>query len=222
MDGNLSGSVDPTRFPQILIADDNFSTTESLIQTIADSQLGFNYDVCTSYDSAVIKLFRSPPPYRLIISSVHLAEKDNFLLVRHNRFLQPLVPFVVIAQASETESSRRALEQGAFDFIPTPLEHEQTVRTIRLALWHNQFKTLIASREKTLEKYLQHMADYPGDKVTDDAFKRTLLAVQKSVSTVERTFQQIDEGVVRLSDFASNMEEQARKRALARLDAVPR
>ena len=66
-------------------------------------------------------------------------------------------------------------------------------------------KTSIASREKTLEKYRQHMADYPGEKVTDDAFKRTPLAVEKSVSTVERTFQQIDEGVVRLSDFASNM-----------------
>ena len=105
MDGNLSRSIDPTRFPQILIADDNFSTTESLIQTIADSQFDLNYDVCTSYDRAVIKLFRSPPPYRLIISSVHLAEKDNFLLVRHNRFLQPLVPFVVTAPLTRLPSS---------------------------------------------------------------------------------------------------------------------
>jgi len=70
----------------------------------------------------------------MVISNVHLAEVNDFLLLKHNRNVQPLVPFVVTASGSETESSRRALEEGAFDFITTPLVYEQTVSTILLAL----------------------------------------------------------------------------------------
>jgi DNA-binding NtrC family response regulator len=146
-----------TSFPRLLIADSNLATVESLVQTFGDRRLHFDYDVCTSHNQAVVKLFRSPPPYHLIISSVRLAEVDDFFLLKHNRQLQPFVPFVITAGASEINASRRALEKGAFDLILTPLEHEQTVSTIRLGLWHNKVKALIASRDKVIERYQQHL-----------------------------------------------------------------
>jgi DNA-binding NtrC family response regulator len=206
MGPDLSHVRSSARFPRILIAENNLSTVESLTQILGDRRLDVDYDVCTSHDHAVVKLFRSPPPYQLVISSVRLAELDDFFLLKHNHNLQSFVPFVVTSGASDTKSSRRALEEGAFDFIPTPLEHEQTVSTIRLALWHNKFKALIASRDKALEKYRQHMADYPGHKKEDEAFMRALAVVQKTVSSVERTFQRIEDSIVRLSDFATRVE----------------
>jgi CheY-like chemotaxis protein len=127
-------------------------------------RLDVDFDVCTSHDHAVVKLFRSPPPYQLIISGVRLAEFNDFFLLKHHQNLQPFVPFVVTSGALDTESSRRALEEGAFDFIPTPLDPEQTVNTIRLALWHNKLKALTASRDKILERYRLHIDDYPGNR----------------------------------------------------------
>jgi len=150
--------VTPTAYSRILIAENNTSTAESLIHSIQDSRLDVEYDVCTSYNSAVIQLFRSPPPYKHVISSVHLAEIDDFLLLKHNRLLQPDVPFVITAGAETIEPSRRALDEGAFDLIAMPLEAEQTVETIRLALWHGELKALFASKERMLEKYRQHIA----------------------------------------------------------------
>src|SRR5262249_4586721 len=190
MGPDLSNVTSSARFPRILIAESNFSTVESLVQTFGDRRLDVDYDVCTSHDHAVVKCFRSPPPYQLIISSVRLAEIDDFFLLKHNHNLQSFVPFVITTEASETEPSRRALEEGAFDVIPTPLEHEQTVSTIRLALWHNKFQVLIASRDKALERYRQHIADYPGNR-SGEAFRVILSSIEESISAHERTIDRI-------------------------------
>src|SRR5215475_5382020 len=164
MGPNLSHVTSSARFPRILIAGNNVSTVESLVYIFADRRLDVDYDLCTTHDHAVIKLLRYPPPYQLVISSVCLAEIDDFFLLKHNQNLQPFVPFVVTSGASDTNSSRRALEEKAFDFIPIPLECEQTINTIRLTLWHNKFKALIASRDKALKRARQHIADYPGNR----------------------------------------------------------
>jgi len=71
MDGILSRSAGPTHIPRILMAENHFSTMESLIQTLGDRRFHLDFDVCTSHHSAVRKLLASP--YQLIISGVHLA-----------------------------------------------------------------------------------------------------------------------------------------------------
>jgi DNA-binding NtrC family response regulator len=178
--------VTPIRLPRVLIAEGNFYAIESLVQTFGDRRLDVDYDVCTTHNQAVLKLFRSPPPYQLVISSVHLAEIDDFFLLKHNQNLQPFVPFVVTSGASDTKSSRRALEEGAFDFIPTPLDHEQTVSAIRLALWHSKLKALIASRDQAKERYRQHIDNYPGDRM-GKAFRTILRSIEQSISAHEWT-----------------------------------
>src|SRR5262249_45767550 len=119
-------------------------------------------------------------------------------------------------------SSRRALNEGAFDVIPTPLEHEQTVNIIRLALWQNKLMALIAHKEKTLEKYRQHLAAYPGNRMMDETFNRALLAVEKTVSTFETPSHRIEESIRCFADLAKTVEEQARQQALCRLVIFPR
>jgi DNA-binding NtrC family response regulator len=216
MDGNLSRSAGPISFPRILIAESNLATVESLVHTIDDSRVDLNYDVCTSRQSAVIKLFRSPAPYNVIISSVHLAEMDDFLLLKHNRALQPFVPFVVTNRVSEAESSRRALEEGAFDVISLPPKYEQVVSTIRLALWQSKLMTLITCKERALEKYRDHIAAYPSGNQMDEAFKRTLSSIQQSIFSYQQSILRVDG----FADLATKVENQTRKRALDRLDVL--
>jgi DNA-binding NtrC family response regulator len=204
--------------PRILIAERHFSSVEPLITAIGDRRLNADFDVCTSQRSAVRKLLASP--YQLIISGVHLAEIDDFLLLKRTQALEPFVPLLVTAAAQDKESARQVLQQGAFDLIPTPPEHEQTVNTIRVALWHNKFKALLAVREQALEKYRQHIADYPDEMKVDQAFQRARSVVQKTVSSVDYSVQLIEESIVCFSDFATRLEYQARKRALGRLNRL--
>src|SRR5262245_11260939 len=116
---NPSRSTGPTPFPRLLIAENDFSTVESLIGTVGDRRLGVDFDVCTSPRGAVRKLLAAP--YQLIISGVHLAEMDDFLLLTRTQALETFVPLVITASASEKESARQVLQQGAFDLISTPL-----------------------------------------------------------------------------------------------------
>ena len=101
------------------------------------------------------------PPYQLIISGTHLAEMDDFLLLRQAQARKPFMPLVVSASSVQKESARLALERGACDVISHPLGHEQTVRTIRLALWHTKLKGLFARKEAALAHYFQHLAELP-------------------------------------------------------------
>lgn len=220
MDGHLFATPGPTRFPRILIAENHLPTFESLVSTITDRSLDVDVDFCTSHRGAVRKLLASP--YQLIISGARLADIEDCLLVKRSQALEPSVPLVITARGgvSDKASARRVLMQGAFDLITNPLDHEQTVNTIRLALWHNRFTTLIARKEQTLEKYRQHLADYPAEKRMEEAFARTLAALLESIHSYERTILRIEESTVCFSDFATKLAHHARTRALERLEAL--
>jgi len=159
-------------------------------------------------------------PYQLIISSVHLAEMHDFLLLKRAPALQTFVPFVVTASASEKEVACLALKHGAFDLIPTPLDHEQTVNTIRLALWHNKLMELITRREKALEKYRRHLDAYPGTRKKDDAFHNALSSLQRMVSCFDQSIQAIEGSMKCLADLARIVEQDAQAGALERLDTL--
>src|SRR5262249_40260798 len=151
MGPDLSHVASSASFSRLLLAENDFSTYDPLIRTFGDRRLDVDIDVCSSHRDAVRQLLGSP--YQLIISGAHLAEMDDFLLVKRTQALETFVPVVVTASAAEKESACRVLEHGAFDLITTPFDHEQTVSNILLALWQRKLKTLIACKEKTQEKY---------------------------------------------------------------------
>ena len=203
--------------PRLLIAENNFSTFESLIDTFGKSRLDLNFDLCTSRDGAMRKLLDSP--YQLIISDAHLAEMDDFSLLKRSQARETFVPFLITASASDTQekkSARRALEHGAFDLISLPLEFEQTTSAILLALWESKLMTLIACKERAVEKYREHMAAYPSGNQMDATFKRTLSAIHDSIFSYHQTILRT-EG---FTDLATRVANQARQKALERLDAL--
>lgn len=218
MNVDVSRVTSSAYLPHLLIAERNFSTVEPLLRTVSDSRLDVDFEVCTTHLHAIRKL--SAFPYQLIISSAHLAEMDDFLLLKRTQALETAVPLVVTANASERESARRVLRQGAFDLIAAPVDHEQAVRTIRLALWQGRLTRLIARKEKAVDKYHQHLAEYPtGRRNLEESFNKALAAFEKTIASVEGTILRIEESTVCLSDFATKVEHYVRKRALERLAA---
>jgi len=220
MGPHLSAIRPASRFPRILLADTSLSALESLIQSTRGERVEYDYEVCLSHDRAITKIFRSPPPYQCVISSISVAEANNFFLLRNVRLLQPHVPVLLTAGPAETASAGLALQEGAFDLLPTPFEPEETAHAIRMALWHNGLQTLIATREKAVEKYQQHLAAYPNDKKTEDAFRRALEVVQQTHSVVESSLQKMGEHFELCSQLVTSVEQHTRIRALDRLDRL--
>lgn len=217
MTQDLTRFTSSTSLSRLLIADDKFARVEPLLQTFVDRRLHLDFEVCTSALTAIQKL--SAFPYQLIISGARLAEMNDLLLLKRAQALQTFVPLVVTASATESEIARRVLAHGAFDLISLPLNQGQAVRTIRLALWQSRLRNLIARKEKTIDKYRQHIADFPN---AGDAFEtslhKALTALESAISAVEQTIVRMEESVDCFSDFATNVESQIRKEALGRLD----
>ena len=219
MNEGASRMTTHSRFPRLLIAADYASTVEPLLRTFGDGRLEVDFDLCTSQTSAARKLLETP--YQLIIAEAHLAEMDDFFILKRIQSLEAFVPFVVTASASEKQAAGRVLAQGAFDLIPTPPNHEQTVSTIRLGLWYGKLRVLIACKEKMAEKCRQHLSDYPGDREqVKECFHRALSAFEDTILTIEQSLVQIEKSAKCLTDCAVKVEHQARAQAFTRLDSL--
>jgi DNA-binding response OmpR family regulator len=207
--------------PRLLIAAKHASTLEPLVRTFQDSRIDVDFDLCSSHTSAVKKL--SANPYRLIIATAQVAEMEQFLLLKRSQGLEGFVPFVVTASPSEKHSAGRVLAEGAFDLIPAAFDHEETVRTIRLGLWQSKLRALIASKERLVDRCRQHLAEYPGERSDLEApFNGVLSAFEKTLVSVKQSLLLIDESTVSLSDCATKVEQEARKRAFDRLARLQR
>jgi DNA-binding NtrC family response regulator len=219
MSEDFSRFTATTSLPRLLIAENKFARVEPLLQTFVDRRLNVDFEVCTSALTAIQKL--SAFPYQLIISGAHLTEMNDFLLLKRTQALETFVPLVVTAAATESETARRLLGQGAFDLISIPLDQVQAARTIRVALWQTRLRNLIAHKDKTFEKYRQHIATFPE---SGEAFEATLhkalTTLESTISAVEQTILRMEESIDCFSDFASNLEAHIRKQALERLDAL--
>src|SRR5262245_15613964 len=190
MSANLFTGPSPSFSSRILIAEHDSLALEALAHTLGKSLPEVRFDMCASCDHAIEKLMASP--YNLIISDVHLAEMDDFFLLKHNDALQQSVPVVITAAASDRQAARQALEYGAFDLITRPVHSDQTVATIRLALWQNKLLAIIASKEKAIERYRQHFAVYPADMKMKETFRTSLFLVQRTISSYPKTIQHIE------------------------------
>jgi DNA-binding NtrC family response regulator len=215
MNANLVTGPSPSFTSRILIADYDSSSLETLVHTLEKRLPKVRSDVCVSCDNAMEKLIASP--YNLIISDVHLAEMHYFSLLKHNEVLQKSVPVVITAAASDTQAARQALEYGAFDLITRPVHPIQAIATIRLALWQNQLMAIIARKEKAIERYRQHFAAYPADKKMKETFRKSLLLVQRTLSSYPKTIQQIEETLMCFNHLAGRVGKEAREQALKRL-----
>jgi DNA-binding NtrC family response regulator len=220
MGRDLSRALSPPRFPHLLIVEDNVSITTRLVRTLEDRRLHLGFDLCTSHRQAVSQLVASP--YQVIIGNARLAEMDDRLLLNRIDLLQGSVPLVITASPFEKECARRVLEQGAVDLIPTPIDHEQAISAILLAVRQSRVATLIVSKEKTLEKYREHMAAYPLGNEMDAFFKKTLSAIDASIRAYEKTLGGGDASAMGFSNVAKAMEYRTRQQALARLDTFGR
>src|SRR5262245_47551356 len=147
---------------------------------------------------------------------------QDFFLLQRTHALDTGVPVVITAATGEKAAARRVLDQGAFDVISIPLEYEQTVSTIRRALWHHKLNVLIASRKKALERQRQHIAHYPHNG-GDEAFWTIRIirtSIEQSFAAHNRTIYLIETTLQRFAGLARNVQYEARQLAVKRLDRL--
>jgi len=81
-----------------------------------------------------------------------------------------------------------------------------------------QLLQLITKKEQAMEKFHQHLANFPTEKNLDGAFQRSLTAVEKTVAPYNVTIKRIEESLACFAILALDVQNQARERELKRLD----
>jgi len=206
----------PATSRHLLIADTDSATLDRLPHILCDRIPNLELHLCTSVNQAAQKLQLSH--YDTIISSIPLLLAQDFVLLKRKLRLQPLAPLIVTAGQSDAQVAIQALQEGAFDLIAKPIQASEAAKSIRLALWHNGLLKLLASRDKDLLDFQQHMETYPHDQKKRERFRQHLTIFDRAFQAIETSLQRIEKLDYDLFfQMAACVEKHTNERALDRL-----
>jgi DNA-binding response OmpR family regulator len=113
---------------RILAVDDEKSVCEVLRSVL--SRRGYNVKSVTTGPLALTEI----PTYRphLVLLDLRMPGMDGFETLRRIKQLWNDLPVIVLTGVTDTETARRAMEQGAVDYIAKPFDNEQLLTNVRV------------------------------------------------------------------------------------------
>lgn len=111
----------------ILVVDDN----EEFCQNVADILELEDYVITTAYDGfKAIELVKQNG-FDLILMDVRMPEMDGVETFKKIKELMPLIPVIMVTAYAVEDLVREALREGAFGFLPKPLDFDKLLVLIR-------------------------------------------------------------------------------------------
>lgn len=122
------------RAPRILVVDDHAGSRRALAELLEEER----YEVATAADGAEALAAVAADPPDLIISDVNMPHADGFSLVSGLRERSALEDLPIILISATDDATRRvsALDLGADDYLPKPLDPEELLARVRVHLRH--------------------------------------------------------------------------------------
>jgi DNA-binding NtrC family response regulator len=148
--GNNSQAISPIKEvfmnSKILIVEDDIKN-QKLLHRILTLE-GYEVSAVADYDPAVSAIACNH--FDLILSDVILENRTGIDLLRHMRKKNLNIPVVIITGYPTSEYASECIQLGAFDFMVKPLNKDDILRVVKMALGHNY----IMDRQKQLESKL--------------------------------------------------------------------
>ncbi|UVT18505.1 MAG: hypothetical protein H8K03_11730 [Nitrospira sp.] len=198
----------------VLIAEHDYGTINRLSCTLFDHILDIAIGTCASAEELSHKV--ESVSYDTVVVSPLLLPAYRSIQKKKNQLLAPLL--VTVCQR-DLSMAQAALEGDVFGLIAIPVIPHEATQTVRLALWQNQLLRLLASKERAVVRFQQHMEAFPHDRKAEGEFVHDL-------NVFDRTFQALQSGMRLLEnkendqslfDIAVLVEQRARQQALGRL-----
>jgi two-component system C4-dicarboxylate transport response regulator DctD len=73
---------------------------------------------------------------RLVLCDLMLPDGDGIEVIRALHAIRPDLPVVAITGYATLDNARRAMDEGATDFLPKPFEEPELLEVVRRALSH--------------------------------------------------------------------------------------
>jgi CheY-like chemotaxis protein len=118
--------------PEILLVDDDSVLLESLAELI-DLRIP-QARVVTCLSGAAALALAASSDFHAIISDVKMPEMDGLTLMTELRRRRPATPIILLTGHGDWQLHTRALELGAFAFLPKPLDRDLFIASLEQAL----------------------------------------------------------------------------------------
>jgi DNA-binding NtrC family response regulator len=115
---------------KILIIDDDEMMRETIVSYLSDRR----YTLSTAANGLIAEeIFRKEKP-DLVISDVRMPEKDGIELLKSVKSLDSHVPVVLMTAYDDIDSTIRAMQLGAYDYVEKPFDKERLNFLVERAL----------------------------------------------------------------------------------------
>ncbi|MBL4902472.1 sigma 54-interacting transcriptional regulator [Desulfocapsa sp. AH-315-G09] len=111
--------------------------------------------LASNFEEALGKL--TSQPFDLIISDIVLGGSTGIDLLKRIRELNISCPVIMVTGYPTVDTASEALRFGAFDYIQKPVEKEQLLKTVRLALQQQRLKLERQKAEEEKEQYRSYL-----------------------------------------------------------------
>ena len=120
--------------PSILVVDDDEPNREMLAEAL--SQAGFEVDTASGGMEALKQADRVA--YDAVLSDIRMVPFSGLDLLDALHKSMPEVPIVLLTAFGSVDTAIQAMKQGAFDYIPKPVNLDELILTMKRAVEHRR------------------------------------------------------------------------------------
>ena len=137
---------------KILVVDDETDVTSLISQKYEDSIAGYDADFTfASNGKEALEILEKNPNFDLVLTDISMPVMDGLELLSQINKRWPMIKVIVVSAYNNMNNIRRAMNQGAFDFITKPIGFDDLETTIA-----NGIKASKETRIKLHEKNDEH------------------------------------------------------------------
>jgi DNA-binding NtrC family response regulator len=130
--------------PAVLVVDDDPSTLKILPSILMRSMPDVLVETCESARVAATKL--ADGHYDAAITDLLMPDLDGFGVLAYALAARPCTPILLSTGKKDVELAERAFSQGAFDFVPKPLDRDRLIWSLNLAIRTHRLRRRIEER----------------------------------------------------------------------------
>jgi len=157
--------------PSVVFIDDDPDIRQVMAQTLAlaDMTVACYADGATGL-AAVGREFDG-----VVLCDYNMPDMDGLAVLEAVRQQDAAIPVIILTGQGDISTAVNAMQQGAYDFIEKPFDHDELIELLR----HAQEKRQLALENRRLKAQVRHLAS-PGPRLLGDS-----AAMRKLLATVE-------------------------------------
>nr|WP_297398907.1 sigma-54 dependent transcriptional regulator [uncultured Marinobacter sp.] len=157
--------------PSVIFVDDDPHIRQAIAQTLTLEDLPIR-----CFADAQSGLESISPDYNgVVLCDYNMPEMDGLDMLEAIRAVDDAIPVIILTGQGDISTAVTAMQQGAYDFIEKPFDHDELIELLRHALEKRQ----LALENRRLKAQLKHLAR-PGPRILGDS-----PSMQKVMATID-------------------------------------